>query len=322
MSLTFGQAKFILQPYCGLSGKADSSPELNLFVLKVLQYLLITGSPGGEKTFEFYTGKGYFTAPYELDTPLKIQINGRVGQVVNKWFEFRNGPNPCTGYQDVGDTLVEDPNPYFTAFDGPSGGFQVGVKSITDEDCEAILIVSGNDATGREVFTNHKGAAISGELLEIEKGCIHWSNVYFSQITGITKSPTNGYTPLYWRTCAGTIGLLADYSPVEEVPSYRRFKLNIPDCSSYSKISIIGRTRLKPAYADNDRIPFDTLYNIEVAGQQIQANGGNQIESAVQKDRFLQSLIERESTHKKINNGSSLEVFYPTSAGTVRGLIK
>lgn len=322
MSLTFGQAKSILQPYCGLSGKASSSPELNLFVLKVLQYLLITGSPGGEKTFEFYTGKGYFTAPYELDTPLKIQINGKVGQVVNKWFEFRNGPNSCNGYEDVGDTLIEDANPYFTAFDGPSCGFQIGVKSIVDEDCKASIIIAGKDPTGREIFTNHKGAAIAGELLEIEKGCIHWTNVYFNEITGVIKSPTNGYTPLYWRTCSGTVGLLADYSPVEEVPTYRRFKLNIPNCPEYAKITVIGRTRLKQAYADSDRIPFDNLYNIEVAGQQIQANGGNQLDSAIQKDNFLQTLIERENLHKKVNNGVPIEVFYPTSAGSVKGIIR
>lgn len=320
MSLTFGQAKEIVRPYCGVSGKSLDSPELNNFVLKVLQYLLITGSPGGEKMFEFYTGKGFFTAPYELETPLKVLVNGKVGNAVNKWFEFRSGPNLCEGFMEASNNLIEDPNPYYTSFEGPSTGFIIGVKSYAEEDSKASIIISGQDVTGKDIFTEHKGADISGELLEIEKNIIHWSNVEFGNINGVLKTVTCGYVCLYWKDCYGNTGLLSEYSPVDEAPTYRRFKLKIADCPEYAKITVLGRTRLKNYYADSDRIPFDMQYQIEVAAQQVQAQTSDQLDSANQKDNFLVNLIDRESIHKKVNNGTPLEYYYPTSGGTIKGI--
>lgn len=323
MSLTFGKAKELCQPYCGTSGKAFDSKELHNFTLKALQYLLITGSPGGEKLFIINTGRGFFTAPYELETPLKLLVNGRVGNAVNKWFEFRSRPGNCDSYLECADLILEDTDTYFTAYDGPSE-FQVGVKATQNGECDKLFIVSGFDTSGREVYTQHKGATISGELLEIPDNLatIKWTNVYFSKITGISKDVTNGYLSCYWRDRNGTIGFLSDYAPVEENPSYRRFQLNIPECSEFSKISIIGRTRLKETYADNDRIPFDNYYNIEVAAQQIQSQLSKQPELAAQQDQFLTKLVERESTHKKLNNGLPIEQFFYTSGGTIQGIVR
>lgn len=323
MSITFGKAKEILQPYCGQSGKAFSSKELNSFTLKVLQYLLITGTPGGEKLFQINAGKGYFTAPYELETPLKLMVNGRVGGAVDKWFLFRSKPNNCDNYLDLecGDLIIEDPTEYYTVYDGPEE-FQIGVKGTQDEDCKAIAIPAGFDLSGREIFTQHKGAAISGELLEIKKNEIVWSNVFFNKITGFVKSITNGYVTCYWKDRDGNQGFLSDYSPADESPTYRRFKLNIPNCPPFSKISIIGRTRLKDYYADSDRIPFDNAYSVEVAGQQVKATGTDQLELSKGKDTFLQTLVERENTHKAVNNGKAVEVFYHTSGGTIKGIVR
>lgn len=320
MSITFGKAKEILQPYCGVSGKSFQSKELNTFVYKVLQYLLITGSPGGEKLFEINTGKGFFTAPYELETPLKLLVNGRVGAAVSKWFEFRSKPNNCDSYVECGDLILEDSNYYYTAYDGPEE-FQIGVKGTQAEE-NAIFIAAGSDLSGREIFTQHKGAAITGELLDIECNKINWSNVFFASISSVVKSPTNGYVPCYWRDKFGRQGFLSDYSPAEEAPAYRRFKLNIPRCPEYAKISIIGRTRLKEFYADNDRIPFDNIYNLEIAGQAVRAQGTDQMEAAAQKDTFLKDLVGRDSTHKNMNNGKAIEVFYETSPGIIQGIVR
>lgn len=323
MSLTFGKAKELCQPYCGVSGKSFESRELHDFTIKALQYLLITGSPGGEKLFDINTGKGFFTAPYELETPLKLLVNGRVGNAVNKWFEFRSKPNNCDRFLECADLIIENTDTFYTAYDGPEE-FQVGVKATQNAECDKCFIASGQDITGREIFTQHKGASISGELLEIPENCamIKWTNTFFTKITGITKSPTKGYLSCYWRDRRGTIGYLSDYAPVEEVPSYRRFQLNIPSCPEYAKISIIGRTRLKEAYADNDRVPFDNFYNIEVAAQQIQSQLSKQPELALQQHGFLKELVELENTHKKLNNGLPIEQFFYTSGGTIQGIVR
>ncbi len=323
MSLTFGKAKEICQPYCGISGKAFDSKDLSTFTIKVLQYLLITGSPGGERLFVINAGRGFFSAPFELQTPLKMIVNGRVGNAVNSLFEFRSKPNNCDSYLECSDLIIEDTSTYFTSFDGPSE-FQVGIKATGCKDGGKFFIVSGVDASGREVFTQHKGAAISGELLEIpdNSATIKWSNVFFSKITGIVKEGTDNYLTCYWRDRHAKIGFLSDYSPVEEVPSYRRFQLNIPNCPEQSRISIIGRTRLKPAYADNDIVPFDQLLGIEIAAQSVQSQLSKQPDLATQQDSFLQTLVERESTHKKLSNGMTPEHFYYTSGNLIQGIVR
>jgi len=321
MSTTFGKAKKILQPYCGLSGKAFDSPELDEFTRKVLEYVIITGSPGAEMLFELCSAKGQVTLPYELQTPLKVLVNGRVGGVMDRWFEFRSRPNNCDNYIECGDLLIENPNPYFTVYDGPSE-FQIGVKGNLAEKSDAYAIFSGFDITGREIFTQHHGRPVSGEHLDVVCNQITWSNVYFSKLSGFVKSRTNGYVTAYWRDRRGNQGFLSDYSPVDEAPTYRRLKLNIPNCPEYAKLSIIGRTRLKEFYAENDRIPVDTLYSIEVAGQQVKAQGTNQTKLAQANDGFLQQLVERDANHKNVNNGKSIEVFYHTSGGTIKGIVR
>lgn len=323
MSLTFGQAKQILAQYQGKGGKVPTADQSHLFVLKVLQYMLLSGAPGSERRFTFHAVNGVFTAPYELEVPLKIQIDGRIGQVGNKWFEFHSGNEPLgEGALNASDVLFEDPNTYVTAYDLPEGGAKVGVLGTAEEDADASVIVAGNDVTGREIFTNHKGTQIAGELLNIKKGILTWSNVVFGSIVGVVKPRTKGYVPLYWGLPDGSKGFLGDYSPAEEAPGYRRFRISIPSCPSVAKVSVLGRVRLKSAYADSDLIPFDNLYAIEIAGQQVNSMYNDNLEAAVQKDNFLQSLINREATYKKVNNGQPIEVFHALSAGTIQGLVR
>lgn len=320
MSLTFGQAKEILAQYQGKGGKVPTAAGLEQFTIKVLQYLLYQGSPNAERAFDLYAVAGQFTAPYELETPLKVKINGRVGTVQSKWFDFRSGNDFGTGHCYENDVIIEDPNTYYTAYDLPPGGAQAGVLGVATEAEDACIIVQGKDPTGREIITNHKGAEISGELLTIKKNTLVKSNVTFGEITGIVKSRTIGYTQLYW--VRGEVrGYLSDYSPVEEVPSYRRYKLQISNCPSPAKITVLGRTRIKAAYSDHDRIPFDNLLAIEVAGQTVNSQYNGEIQEAQAKHNFLQELVGKEAIHKRPSNGNPLEVFFDNSAGVIKGIV-
>lgn len=325
MSLTYGQVKNILAQYQGKGGKLPTAEQIDLFVKEVLQYLLYSGSYGAERVFEFTAQNGVFTAPYELEVPIKVRVDGRVGTVANRWFTYRSGnDNFGKGCFPAHDVLLEDPNIYYTVYDLPSGGAYVGVQGIADEPDGAYIIISGRDVTGREIFTNHKGGQLAGELLEIRCNTITWSNVRFGTIDSIVKTRTVGYTPLHWTQDknSGLKGFLSDYSPIEENPSYRRFKINIPQCPQLAKVSVLGRVRLKEKYADNERIPFDNLHLIRVAGQQVQSSYNDNVEIAVQKDEFVQKLANRESTFKKPNNGSPIEVFHPLSAGIIQGIVR
>jgi len=323
MAITFGEARKLVAKYAGSGGKCDTSEEVRLFVQEVLQYMLLSGQYGSIRKYTFYATKGAVTLPYELEVPLKIKIDGCVGSVWNKWYEFYNDYS-LSGSRcyDAGDSLIEDPNEYPTVYDLPSGGAQVGVQPMCQEDEGSFVLVKGQDIWGKEVYTSHKGEQIHGEHLSLKKGQLTTSHSFFKTISSILKSRTNGYVQLWWvKVADDTKGFLAEYSPVEEVPQYRRYNLQIPDCPRTAKLTILGKIRLKSFYSDSDILPFDNIAAIKTAAQSRNAQDNNDTQRAQAQDSYLLDLINRENTYKKPNVGQPIEVFTPVSAGRVRGIV-
>lgn len=323
MPITYGRAKEILARYVATGGVCPTNPLVDNFVREVLDYMLVSGHFGSEHKFCFCAQNGCITLPYELETPLKIKIDGQVGSVWDRWFEFHQ-----TKYLEncipASNALEEDPNYYPTVYDVPHGGARVGVMGTVNEAEDAHVIVKGIDLTGREIITDHQGNQIIGEYLSIKCGTIRYTNASFSKITGIFKTKTVGYTTLYWVHPGNNLkGFLSDYSPLEELPQYRRFKLTSA-CwrgEPIVKVSILGKIRLKPYYADNDIIPFDNTYTLNLAGQAVNANYNTAPDLAIAKDKQLTEIIGRENEHKKIENGQPIEFYHPTSAGAIRNII-
>lgn len=321
MPITYGDAKLILARYAERGGKCPDAPEVDLFVRKVLQQMLYKGTYGNLRKYCFNARKGCITIPYELETPVKIKIDSKVGTVWDKWMEYYN-IGEMEGCVPASDALYEEPNRFPTVYDIPSGGARVGALATANEDTDAHLIVQGKDLTGREIITNHKGEQISGEYLSLSRGKLKYTQVNFAIITGIQKSRTVGYVQLFWvNPTLNTKGFLADYSPGEEYPSYRRFRLTNPNCSSSVQVSVLGRIRLKDSYADNDIIPFDNLFALELAGQSMNANFNDQVDLAAAKDKLLQNTVAEESEYKRIQNGQPVDIMMLTSAGSIRGIV-
>jgi len=322
MSIRYGDAKKILAQYAGRGGKCPDTEEVDLFCKQVFQYMLYSGQHGNLRKFCFNAVNGCFTAPYELETPLKLKVDGVVGTVWNHWYEFSNYGDLGSNCVDASTALYEEPNKYPTVYDLPSSYCRVGVLGTANEAEDAYVIVAGLDASGREVVTDHKGEKIAGEYLRVRKGELRYSQVKFSAITGVTKSKTNGYVQLLWvRPELGTRGFLSDYSPFEEVPQYRRFKLSSVSCSSCVKVSVLGRIRLKEHYADSEVIPFENLYALQLAGQSQNAQYNDDPSMAQAKDSVMQDVIQRENEYKKSQPGTPIEVFYPLSTGTIKNII-
>jgi hypothetical protein len=318
--ITYGDARTTLARYAGRGGKCTNDKETDLFVKKVLQHMLFKGSYGNLRKFCFCSYKGCITIPYELETPLKVKIGNRVGTVWDKWFEYYNIGEmescvPCS------EAMYEEPNRFPTVYDAPSGS-RIGVLATACESVDAHVIVQGKDPTGREVITNHEGTQITGEYLRVTKGQLRYTQVAFGVVTGIQKTKTNGYVQLFWvNPSLNTKGFLADYAPGEELPSYRRYKLTNQFCNSTVQVSVLGRIRLKDNYADNDIIPFENLYALELAGQSINANFNNDPEMAKAKDGFLQDSIISEGEYKRVQNGQPVDIMYMTSAGAVKNIV-
>lgn len=322
MRLTFGQARELLAQYAGRGGFCPNAKSVPLFVLEVLQYLLISGTYGSIRKFTFQAHNGVFTVPYELEAPEAVKIDNVVGSVWDRWFDFHSTRDLGCACIPASEALFEDPNLYPTVYDVPRGGANIGVLGTCAEADDAHVIVQGKDPTGREIFTTHKGEQVVGEYLSIVKGVIKTTQVLFGEITGIIKSKTNGYVQLYGinpNTCGKRF--LSDYSPLEETPAFRRYRLTTKYCTAISKVELIGKIRLKTAYADSDFIPFDNILTISMAAQAIQAHFNNDVQTAVAKDGTMVELINRENTHKRVQNGQPLNVEFRTSPGLIRNIV-
>lgn len=321
MSLTFGEAKTYLAQYAGKGGKCPSSEQTSLFVKTVLQYLLYSGQNGNLRKFCFHAIRGCVTFPYELEVPLKFKVDNEVGDVWDKWFEWypQTDMDACV---PCGNAMFEEPNTYPIVNDLPSSGSRVGIVAICEEEEGAHAIIQGYDEHNREVVTYHKGEQIKGEYLSLQKGQLKITTTVFSKVTHVIKTKTKGYSQLYWVNLnSNRKGFLAEYSPLETIPSYRRFRIKT-DCPNLCKVSILGKIRIKQEYADLDVIPFDNLYALQLAAQAINADYNENVDIARAKDQSLQVLIERENAYKRVQTGSTIAVSPVTSAGRIRNLVR
>lgn len=317
MAITYLQAKQTLSRYAGTGGTCAQGEKLDLFVKKVLQFMLYSGEHGGTRKFCFTTQKGCFTVPYELEAPLKLRIDGATSHAHNYWFEMYSGAE-MENCVLAANALYEEPNYYSTVYDPPNGFCRIGVIGTADESPDASITIAGKDSSGREIITSDQGQQTGGEVLRIEKGKLHYTSVQFAEITSIKKSITNGYCQLLWvRPELNLKGFLSDYSPFEQVPEYRRFRITSPNCHPQVKVSVLGRIRLKEHYHDTDRIPFDNLVALELAGQAQNASYNNDPQMAAAHGSAMNDIISKEVEHKKVSSGSPMDVEYMLSAGAI-----
>jgi len=315
--IRYSEAKKILSKYQGLAGTCPDDEDTDLFVRKVLQYLLFNGTDGNERVFVFQAENGCITLPKELETPLKIKIGGAIGSVWDRWFEYKSG-NELDDCLLAQETLRTQPNLFPTVYDLPSGGGYPAAKAVCDEADDAHVIFKGIDLTGREIITTHNGEQIVGEYVKLRKNCLTKTTVKFGKLTGVAKTKTNGYVNIVSVDESNLYRkFLSDYTPFEMNPMYQRATIIGRPCPPTCGVSILGRIRLKDHYADEDIIPFDNYFLMEAAGQTINSLFNDQIERAVVRDKFVGTLIEREGNYKKVNNGQPLEMFKPLSGGTV-----
>lgn len=320
--ITYGEAKKILAQYEGRGGSCPGSDGVDLFVREVLQYILISGEYGNLRQFSFVAFKGCFTIPFELEIPLKVLIDGCVGSVWDKWFDYKQTKDLGLGCIPADKAMVEEANYYPTVYDIPCGGSRIATLGTCDEAPDAHIIIQGVDTTGHEVYSYHKGEQQVGEYLSVVKGQVKYSETTFGRIDHVLKTKTKGYVQLLWfNPTSKKKGFLADYSPVEEKPAYRRFRINSPNCGEFMKVTILGRIRLKESYLDNDFIPFENLYTLHLAAQAINANYNNNADLAKAKDATMSDIISRGNEYKRVTNGQPVEFFMGTSAGRIQNIV-
>ncbi len=322
--LTFLDVKRLVSDYSGRGGACTDSKSTELFARQVLEYIMLNGAYGSIRRFHFIAQQGCITLPPELETPLQVKIDRKVGSVWNQWMAFSSVKEDLTGCHDAFNVLEPQPNPVFTAFAVPPGGSKLGVIATCKEEVDSYLIVKGKDVTGREIVTTHKGQQIVGEKFTLQKNVVKYGEVIFGEITGIVKSPTNGYVQLYAVNPETQSAMfLGDYSPLDEHPSFKQVKIIASQCHGpLIEVIVQGRIRLKDRYVDNDIVPFDSINTITFAAQKLQAENNNNIQVAGYKGTLLKDMIENEAAYKRVNPGTPVNVASVTSGAAVRGIVR
>lgn len=315
--IRYGEAKKLLSKFQGTAGKCPDAADTDIFVKKVLQYMLIHGAYGNLCKVSLQARDGCITLPPELETPLKIKIDNRVGNVWNRWFEYHIGnelDNCCLAQE----ALFTQPNRYPTVYDPPCESY-IGVLAHCCEDEDASVVIKGVDASGRTIYTMHNGEQIVGEYLTPRKGKITRTTVKFAKITEVAKTVTKGYITLYALSndCLSRT-FLSDYSPYETSPSYQRARIVSQPCPPCCEITILGRIRLKDYYSDDDLIPFDNYLILETAGSAVNSLSNKDLNTGLAQHGLVKNFIETEANFKSVNNGQPLEFFRPLSGALVK----
>lgn len=277
MIITFGQARKIVAQFAGKSGKCAESEDARLFTLDVIQRLLFTGANGADRKWSFHLCNGVFTAPNDLEIPLKVKIDGYPDHVWSRWYEFSDALAADCQSREFKSGFIEEPNQYFTVYDLPATGARIVALPIAEEDADVRITIQGFTAAGQDIYTECDGQTIHGIQLAIQRNPPKRSSIDMARISGIEKSITKDYVRLYWQKLndAGTKiiaqGFLTEIAPSETHPSLRRFKVPGARCDCPVKVTVLGKVKMMDYRHDNDIIPITNLGSLRQMAQYMQA---------------------------------------------------
>lgn len=332
MFITLKQARDAIAPYVGKSGLCASDERVRVRVLELVERLLQMGSSGSLRKWCFHVCCGCFTAPPELEVPLKVTIDGWPDRVWSKWYEFYDASRRELANQSNGAFQIpahtagvhEEPNEFYTIYEIPKGGARIAAVAFDqkDEDEKASLIVQGEDIDGNQIYTEHKGERQHGETLFAKKSRPTYSTKVFTRITGITKSRSVNYIRLYWfKPTTNEMGLLGQYRPDETVPSYRRFRVEGLTCDRCAKVSVIGRVRVLDHYHDNDILPVANLTALRELAMSEQASENEKIQESAFHYNKASRILEDENEYRKTGHESAFDIGWETSPANMENLV-
>lgn len=324
MIITLGQAREAVARFVGRSGKCADLEEVRLFVISAIQELLHQGSHGNERKWCFCICDGCFTAPEDMEVPLRVKIDGFPDHVWSKWYEFFDVHANDTCDDAFKSGMYEEVNRYFTIYDIPSGGARVAVMPLVVEKPDAYIIVQGVDHLGREVYTTKNGKRIYGECIKINKDSPVYSRTTFSKITGIEKSETRNYVRLYWQKVNSdkkitSRGLLAEYKPTDINPSFRRFRVPGVKQTCCAKITVIGRVKVLNYTHDNEILPITNLAALQKQAQLKQAEENKEYTGAAYFQQSIAKALEEENQYYR-TGAETFDINWDTSAGSIENL--
>lgn len=319
--LTLSDGIDLIAPILGLCPDRNRE-KIRRKLMEVIHRVILEG--GGETLRKWCVcvSGGCFTAPRDLETPLKFKLEEKVANVWSKMYEFYHGNDyRCDDYS-VG--MIEEPNPVYTYHDVPNCPVHIAAVSDGEECPESRIIVQGLNQRGEEIFVQHKGLQFSGEWLSLTNENATLSTQLFTKITGVEKSKTVNHVRLYWVNVAsdGNVtkqGLLSVYRPDEKIPRYRRYRLEGVDCHCIYKATILGRICSPNYFHDNDILPAVNTTSLIRMTEAMVAEQRNETERARYNLGIATRYINKENDYKATGQ-ESLDYKRTTSPGGVRNI--
>jgi hypothetical protein len=299
----FRDIKGELSRLAGVTGFGVGDPRFLERFNKATEELMNDGDfPCVVDRYRFTVYDGAVTLPGDLERIMAVAISGSPIEMRSPWFEFDQfGPGPQEGWTGV--DLGLDRGEVATFRDMPAGiGQIIRVYADEDERIDAVrpkLTIMGYNEFGEWVRTSTVDGWIDGEEVELDgdsiQGYVSTSNKW-TQIESVIKPETNGTIRL-WATDADLVETnIANYTPRETRPSYRRYLFPAVTPSDQAQ-SVLTRCRRRfvPIRGDNDWVTITNLAAMELMLRAIQKREAEDLDGYISYKNAAAALLTREA---------------------------
>lgn len=295
----------------------DSEAAMSL-LRRVHEHLAFNGATGHLQKWCLCAKEGCFSAPEELELPIKYIDNGRVHRVWDHRAEFLQQANEYECEKGIAG-IIQDINTYYTEYDPPSRPVTIAIKSLGDEDVCGTITIRGNGVDGNPIRTHYDDMPVDGEVLEIDNVPKRTQALFNGQLGQIVKTVTKYPVEVRWYDPeTKEDGFLALLPARNEVTTFRRFRLS-ENCEGTRRLIVLGRIRFKNWYEPNDVLPF-TSENLYIhTADMIYLRDSNSLENSVAKETMVQNEIIRQNEYSKTPT-SIISVGSPLSSSANSGL--
>tara|TARA_R100000808_G_scaffold25091_1_gene61738 strand:- start:3389 stop:4357 length:969 start_codon:yes stop_codon:yes gene_type:complete len=310
MKLTLGDIK---GPISKVLGMASTDSRVVDYINEAQQRLMHQGSWAGTYArYRITTDDGMITWPRQLQTIEAVAIDDKPGTVRNRWFEFlETGPGVLDSNDSIGGQLIDqDVACSFSDISGTGKRIRVYTDSLTASvDTGTKVLLQGYDDNGNWIRTQDGSNYVDGEYVTMTESYAETTN-NFSSLSGVQKPDTKGNVTLKeYNVSADSVRTIAEYEPLENLPTYRRSM--IPSITTSATVTITGKLRFIPAENDIDWLLISSQPALKLMVMAIRKEENNIMDEAMVYEAKAVKTLQDQLMHH-LGDGA---VFVPRIEG-------
>ena len=310
MKLTLADIK---TPISKVLSMASTDSRVVDYINEAQERLLHQGAwPGTYARYRITTDDGMITWPRQLETIEAVAIDDTPGVVRNRWYEFLDsGPGILESTDHVGRQLIDqDTAVSFSDITGTGKKLRLYTTTLTASvDTGIRVLLQGYDDDGVWIRTQDGSNYVDGEYVTLTATYVETSN-NFSSLSGAQKPDTKGnVTVKEYNVAAETVRTIAEYEPLENLPTYRRSM--IPGITTSTTVTVSGKLRFIPAQNDIDWLHINNQPALKLMVMAVRKEENNVMDEAmVYEAKALKTLQDQLMHH--LGDGA---VFSPRVTG-------